>query len=253
MTGEPIGMSNVALLLGPVTFQSFEIPASINFGGAQRLVIHRLPGGTRVIDALGRDDSDISFSGIFSGYDATVRARVIDEIRVAGLPVPLTWDILFYTVIIKKFEADYRSGWWIPYRVTCMVVLDQASSVVATVISLADGASSDVATALGLATTAAIDLSKTQSAVNMPGATVRGTAPNSSALVALANARAQLGTGISEAALTLGAPAWSSDDQMQDVTSTFNGIVSAAQQISSLTIAQAYIGRAYTNLTNAST
>ena len=109
-------MSNVALLLGPVSFQSFEIPARINFGGAQRLAIHRLPGGTRVIDALGRDDSDISFSGTFSGPQATLRARAIDEMRVAGFSIPLTWDVFFYNVIIKKFEADYHSGWWIPYR-----------------------------------------------------------------------------------------------------------------------------------------
>ena len=50
-----------AYSLGSVSFRSFEVPATINVGGAQRLAVHRLLGGIRVIDALGRDDSDISF------------------------------------------------------------------------------------------------------------------------------------------------------------------------------------------------
>ena len=40
-------MSNVALLLGHIAFQDFEVPATINIGGDQRLAIHRLLGGTR--------------------------------------------------------------------------------------------------------------------------------------------------------------------------------------------------------------
>jgi hypothetical protein len=246
-------MSNVALLLGPIAFQAFEVPASINIGGAQRLAIHHLPGGSRVIDALGRDDSDITFSGTFSGPDATLRARLVDEMRVSGLPMPLTWDVFFYSVIIKKFEADYRSGWWIPYRMTCIVVCDEASRAVASIISLADDALSDVTTAFGFATTAGIDLSDAQNAVGAPGTAVRGTASYSSTLDALANASALIGSGIGHAESTLGAASWLADGQMPYVAIAFNGVVSAVQQLSSLTIAQAYIGRASINLANAST
>jgi hypothetical protein len=246
-------MSNVALLLGPIAFQNFEVPASINIGGAQRLAIHRLPGGTRVIDALGRDDSDISFSGTFSGPDATLRARSIDEMRAAGLFMPLTWDVFFYSVIINKFEADYRSGWWIPYRISCTVVCDEAGSVVASVISLADDALSDVTTARSFATVAGIDLSDTQSALSMPDAAVKGTATYSSTLATLASAGALVGTGIAQAEATLGNTSWPADGQIPSVAGTLDGIVLAAQQISSLTVAQAYIGRAAINLANAST
>ena len=105
-------MTDVALLLGPIVFQDFEVPSGINFGGRQRLALHRLPSGSRVIDALGRDDAQISFSGIFAGSDAILRARSLDELRVAGIPLPLTWDVLFYTVLISDFCADYRSSWW---------------------------------------------------------------------------------------------------------------------------------------------
>ena len=152
-------MSNVALILGPISFQDFEVPASINIGGQQRLVIHRLLGGARVIDALGRDDSDISFSGVFSGDTAIIRARALDQMRVSGLTVSLTWDVFFYSVIIKSFEADYHSGWWIPYRIRCTVVCDEASGASDTTMSLTSDALSDVATACSFASAVGINLS----------------------------------------------------------------------------------------------
>ena len=49
----------IALTLGGVVFADFEIPDSINFGGEQVLSVHQLPGGTRVIDALGPSDAEI--------------------------------------------------------------------------------------------------------------------------------------------------------------------------------------------------
>src|ERR1700761_7345057 len=97
-------MSDVALLLGPIVFRNFELPSGVNFGGRQRLALHRLPGGSRVIDALGRDDAQINFSGIFTGPDATLRSRSLDEMRVSGIALPLTWDVLFYTVLISEFR-----------------------------------------------------------------------------------------------------------------------------------------------------
>ena len=104
-------MSDFSLTLGPVAFAGFELPSSITIGGRQRLAIHRLPGGIRVIDALGPDPADIAFSGIFTGPDAADRARLLDALRVTGASLPLAWDAFLYTVIIENFEADYRSPW----------------------------------------------------------------------------------------------------------------------------------------------
>jgi hypothetical protein len=246
-------MSNVALLLGPVTFQDFEVPTSINIGGAQRLTIHRLPGGSRIIDTMGRDDADISFSGIFSGADATIRARSIDQMRVSGISMPLTWDVFFYSVIIKSFTAEYQSGWWIPYRITCAVVVDQASSVVAAVISLADNALTDVTTACTFALAAGIDLSTTTRAVGKPNACVRGTVSYTSTLVEVGEAVTLVGRGISKAEIALNAASWADRDDMSAAANAFNATIFVSRQISLLAIARGYIGRASVNLANAST
>lgn len=88
-------MPDVVLVLGPVAFADFEIPERIAFGGTQRLAVHKLPGGLRVIDALGRDDRELTWSGIFAGPDATARSRLLDLLRARGAVLPLTWDVFF--------------------------------------------------------------------------------------------------------------------------------------------------------------
>src|SRR5438105_1927567 len=118
-------MADIALVLGPVILQDFEVSSGVAFGGKQRLAVHNLPGGGRVNDALGRDDAEISISGIFAGSDATVRARLLDQLRVDGQVLDLTWDVYFYSVVIRSFQANYRSAWWIPYHLCCTVVRDE--------------------------------------------------------------------------------------------------------------------------------
>src|SRR5581483_2518914 len=149
-------MSNI-LLLGPVLFQDFELPERIAWGGAQRLAVHKLPGGARVIDAMGRDDREISWSGVFSGADAGLRARAIDLLRAEGAVWPLVWDAFFYSVVVARFEADYAGANWIPYRIACTVLRDEAEAVVEAVLSLAATALGDLASAAALG--GGIDLS----------------------------------------------------------------------------------------------
>ena len=121
-------VSGVApVILGPIALQGFEVPETITIGGAQRLAIHRLPGGARVIDALGPDDADIAWSGIASGPEAAGRIRTLDTLRRAGLPLPLAWDANAYTVVISNFEADTVNPHWIPYRISCAVLRDDTA------------------------------------------------------------------------------------------------------------------------------
>jgi hypothetical protein len=233
-------MFGISLLLGPIAFQDFEIPASISFGGAQRLTVHRLPGGGRVIDALGRDDADITWSGTLSGAAAAARAHELDELRVAGLPLPLTWDDFFYTAIIARFDAEYRSPYWIPYRITCTVLRDEASALLGAATSLLVAGTQDLAAAAGFGT----DMGAAQTALAAPGATTLGTASYGAAVGAVGGAGSQIAASISTAQAGLTVPATAAD---------FPATVAAAGQVAQLTVAQGYVARAATNLANADT
>jgi hypothetical protein len=246
-------MSNATLLLGPVTFQDFEVPSRINFGGMQRLAVHRLPGGVRVIDALGRDDADICFAGIFCGNNATLRARLLDEMRVSGTVLPLTWDVFFYSVVIRLFQANYSTSNWIPFKITCTVLRDEASALVDAALSLSATILGDIGTATSQASSGGVDLSSLQSLLSVPSATVRDTAAYTQAQSGLASAQSSLAVSIDGVASALPLAAIASPGSAQDGIAGITSAVTAAQQLSQLTVAQAYIGRATTNLANAST
>ena len=246
-------MSDIALLLGPIAFKDFEVPAGIKFGGTQRLAIHRLPGGARVIDALGRDDANLTFSGIFTGSDATLRARSVDELRSTGLPLPLTWDVFFYSVIIDSFQADYLNGNWIPYRISCTVIRDEASALIEAAISTVTAALADILTASASAAFAGVDLSRTQSAITVSGATTSGTAAFDAAQTSLAGAQADLASSQAASEVSLSAANSMSASAAQDGITRLNLATDAAGQLSQISLARSYIGRTAVNLTNAST
>lgn len=139
------------LLLGPVLMEGFELPQGIAWGGRQRVAVHRLPGGRRVLDSMGRDDAEISWSGMFTGDNAGYRARLVDLLRADGSVWPLTWDSFFYSVVISNFQADYQRPRWIPFRITCTVLRDEAEGLVEDALSLLASAADDLAAAGDLA------------------------------------------------------------------------------------------------------
>ena len=246
-------MSDILLVLGPVAFQDFEVPSGINFGGRQTLAVHHLPGGTRIIDAVGRDDSLISFNGIFTGSDATLRARALDTLRVAGIPLQLTWDVFFYTVLIAEFSADYQNGWWIPYRIACVVVQDEASIVLSLAQSLTATTLADIGSASGLAATVGVNLSALGATMAMPNATIRGTDSYGAASIELANARSMLNASICTADTTINNCNLATSGSAQDGARNLLLGTAAVGQLSASTLADSYLARAALNLNNAST
>jgi hypothetical protein len=230
-----------SLLLGPVLFLSFEVPERIAFGGSQRLAIHRLPGGGRVIDALGRDDADIVWSGVFTGPDAADRARLLDALRADGAVLPLTWDAFYYSVVIARFEADYAHVNWVPYKLTCTVLRDEAASAAIASSDLAGGLSADLASA-----SVGIDASVAIAALAQPGATSRGTSSYAAAVVAVGGLTTQLAATLaaSEASLTAASLA---------TASGLSAAAAAAGTLAATTQAQGFVSRASVNLANAST
>jgi hypothetical protein len=119
----------VTLTLGPVVFQDFEVPEVMPFGGAQMLVVKKLVGGDRVIDAMGRDDAEKTWSGRFRGPLAETRAAALDQLRIAGQQQLLTWSSRRYLVVIERFEARFQQPFEIPYSISCTVIQDLSAPI----------------------------------------------------------------------------------------------------------------------------
>lgn len=246
-------MSDVMLVLGPVAFQSFEIPSGVNFGGRQIVAVHQLTDGRRVLDSMGPAEAEISFAGVFSGEDATTRARLLNSLRVTGAELTLTWDVFRYAVILAHFDAEYENSVWIPYRVKCTVVRDEATSISPYQVSLGNSVTSDLNIAADQCSGLNVDFTGSQNCLTNPNATTRGTAAyidaQSSITATLVAISAQIGAA--EAALqALDSPATDLPDSLAtDLTTS----AMTAAQLANLTKASAYVGRAVKNLSSAST
>jgi guanyl-specific ribonuclease Sa len=226
------------VLIGPVLLQGFELPDHISWGGEQRLVVHRLPGGGRIIDSLGRDDADITWSGVFTGADAGLRARLIDLMRAGGRPWPLTWSSFFYSVVIKSLDVDYRKENWLPYRLTCTVARDEVEAIVETVLSTAETVLADLASASSIGV--GIDFNSAMTAIGEIGAATFGTAANINARSSLAGANSAIEHGIAnQQAILTGTPF----NSARDIVNWTN----AAGQLASFTSARGYVRRAQVN------
>lgn len=112
------------LSLGNITFANYEIPEYMPFGGKQSLAVHKLLGGQRVVQAMGRDDDDYSWEGIFFGTTAQFRARYLDGLRINGGALKLTYAQFNYSVVISAFEGKFERINQVPYRITVTVVQD---------------------------------------------------------------------------------------------------------------------------------
>ena len=141
----------VALTLGGVVFAGFEIPESINSGGEQQLVVHKLPGGNRVVDALGPDDAEIRWSGRIRGSNAEARALLLDFMRRQGQQILLTYGLHRYQVVVHEFTANFQyGGLEIPYSIGCTVVRDETQGVASTAVGFIESMAADLVGALGL-------------------------------------------------------------------------------------------------------
>lgn len=132
LTGLALGAASLAtsiladtgfMLLGPLVFTDFALPERVGHGGRQALTIHQLPGGARVIDAMGQDPADITWSGMFLGVLAQAQAQQLDALWRAGQPLDLFWGTTLLTVVIKECTLDDRYM-QTDYRLTCTVLPD---------------------------------------------------------------------------------------------------------------------------------
>lgn len=142
----------MALILGGFIFTDYSIPESVGLGGDQHFVVHKLIGGDRIVDAMGRDDDDITWSGRFQGPDATSKAMALDALRISGAQVPLIVDSQFYTVGIHKFKWLYERFYQVQYHITCIVVSGGlgGGGAIAPVATLDNVIAADIGLASGL-------------------------------------------------------------------------------------------------------
>lgn len=111
------------------TFARFERPESIPMGGEQQLVVHRMVGGLKKVDAMGANPAPLEWSGWFVGANGLTRALYLDGLRKAGTPVEVRFSELYYSAVIRTFTPDYQMEYRIPYRISLEVVKDLTSPV----------------------------------------------------------------------------------------------------------------------------
>jgi len=233
--------------LGTMTLEAFEVPATIGFGGSQRMAVHDIPGGGRVIDLLGAVAADIVFAGIISGADAETRVTQLDTMRASGAALVLGWDAQYCTVILREAMFDYEKPWWIPYRLRCVV---QSAGVFGTVIgSAAASIAADLANASIFLAGLPLSLTAASGALALTGATTFGTAAYTQSLASLASAQSTIAGSIG----SLGAPlaglglGFNGDDTSAMVTAVTTAGTTAGS-LAALASAQGSVGRAYATL-----
>lgn len=246
----------ITLQLADVVFQGFEAPEQIAFGGEQALLVHKLPGGDRVVDAMGPDDRDLSWSGRFRGGAAESRARRLDELRRQGLPLTLTWGTFRYRVLVRSFEAQYQQ-FEIPYSISC-TVLDSGQGGIAGLLATIDEAlGTDLSGALSLGgtlnlTNVTTALGQVQTAMGAVQS-VKNASPESLASITYAVGAAQTAVtsafSAADTALNTSAPSGSP----AAMASSLSAQASAMGQLSQLYQLSGTVGRMAKNVANVGT
>lgn len=97
------------VVIGGMVLTGLEVPDELVFGGRQELVVHRLLGGGRVVDAVGNDPERLTLKGRFVGPEAQARAMALARMREAGAPVSFAAAGISCTVWIAQFRFAYQA------------------------------------------------------------------------------------------------------------------------------------------------
>lgn len=116
-------------VLDTFVFEGFEEPYELNFGKEQSAYKHILIGGGRVIDMMGAGDPDITWSGYFTGFQASLRARYLETLCKQGQSLTLRTNSFVKNVVITKFTYGQHEIWPIQYTITVQVIEDKTLPV----------------------------------------------------------------------------------------------------------------------------
>ncbi len=255
------------LTLGPIQFTGLAKPPAMPIGGRQAIFTHKLPGGGRVLDAMGPDNADIGWFGYLDGAAASATARALDRLRQSGQVVTLAWDVFSYQVLVAEFACDTRH---IPmlYRIVCVVLADNSQSLGLSFTSLALQVTADINDGNPIAALSAVSqgvvgntVTAAGTAVAVPGATTLGSAAYNTAVNAVNGAAGAINAaaatvnstlapiGISLSSLSSAVPAALDTVEM---SSHISNAAAACGDLANLVSASAFLSRAAANLQRAS-
>ncbi len=247
-----VAVDQAPVVLGSVVFEGHEVPSRIGVGGAHAVTIHRLPGGGRIVDAMGVDDSAISWGGFFTGPFAANRARLVDSMRQSGELVGLSFGDYAFNVVVVHFEYDLQDrGALIAYRIRTETIPDAIVQTDDSQASMALSLSADIASAAtalsgsGLIASQSA-LSSVMGAIAMPGAT---TSPANLAAVGVALQAA--GGAVSSSVLNSGAALPTAGNSPTLGITTSGGLsaaTAAAGSLAAATQANGYVNRSQESL-----
>lgn len=141
------------LIVGDVEFTGLEVPPSVRLGAKQQLVVHKLVGGKRIVDVLGVDYDNLSWSGWMTGATAGERVTALETLRDVGAPLAFSIDGYYYSVVIQSFGHEFEHVYRRFYSIELVIVssLDTPITENALAGTLDNLINSDLGESLGLA------------------------------------------------------------------------------------------------------
>ncbi|MDE3023358.1 MAG: hypothetical protein KGI54_16165 [Pseudomonadota bacterium] len=248
--------------LGPVQFQGLEVPEKLPLGGKQAMAVFTMPGGQRIIQAMGRDDDPIAWTGYLSGASAESRMQLLDSIRQSGQEIQLAFGQSSFQVVVSSFTASYERQNWIPYSIMVTVLQDNAAQFAQAQPSLLDSINGDLNNSLGFDVAASAEtlIGNAQTAVNVAGAlglnsgawtgAISSLNAAQTSLISLQNTSSGSLASVASAAETTGNILGVS--QISTAASALNAALGNAQTMANATQALGYVSRSMVNLSKAS-
>lgn len=157
------------LIVGGTEFTGLEVPESLTVGGKQQVVVHKLVGGRRVVDVLGVDYDNLTWSGWMAGPTAGARTTALEKMRDTGATLTFNMDGYYFSVVVADFKSRFEHLYRRYYTIDLVVVarLDAPVTPNALTGTLDSLINSDLAQSIGLtdlinsdAVTSAIDTVK---------------------------------------------------------------------------------------------
>lgn len=141
------------LIVGDFEFSGLEVPESVTIGAKQQAVVHKLVGGKRIVDVMGIDYDNMSWSGWFTGATAGDRVTELETLRDLGLPLTFNMDGYYFSVLIQNFNARFEHIYRRYYSIELLVIerLDAPITENALAGALDALINSDIGESLGLA------------------------------------------------------------------------------------------------------